>query len=83
VGNANNVGVSEGGNQTIVEVGIGVCVAVSIGVSVGRDELKGRQATRSNVVARRPKADEAIPARRCRLLRRFTPRADNLRTRLI
>src|ERR1044071_6756665 len=46
VGNASSVGVSEGGNQTIVEVGIGV--SAGIGVSVGKGELKGTQAAKSN-----------------------------------
>jgi hypothetical protein len=51
VGNASTVAVAEGGNQTIVSVGIGV--SVGTGVSVGGVEFNGKQATNNNVVARR------------------------------
>jgi hypothetical protein len=44
VGNVTIVGVIEGGNQTIVCVGIGVSVAC--GVAVGSAAFKGRQAIR-------------------------------------
>jgi hypothetical protein len=59
VGNANRVGVAEGGNQTIVCVG-GTGVSVGIGVSVGRVEFNGRQATNNNVVAS-PKGAKQSP----------------------
>jgi hypothetical protein len=50
VGNASSVAVADGGNQTIVSVGI--CVSVGIGVSVDREEFNGRQAVERIVIAR-------------------------------
>jgi len=50
VGKRTCVAVAEGGNQTIVSVGIGV--SVGTGVSVGSGALNGRQAANNNVVAR-------------------------------
>jgi hypothetical protein len=46
------VAVAEGGNQTIVSVGVAVCVG--IGVSVGCARFTGRHA--ANVIARRSEA---------------------------
>jgi hypothetical protein len=45
VGTATSVGVADGGNQTIV--GVGVVVSVGIGVAVDRVAPRGRQATES------------------------------------
>jgi len=44
VGTASIVGVADGGNQTIVSVGVIVCVGT--GVSVGSAGFRGRQASR-------------------------------------
>jgi len=50
VGKAKRVGVADGGNQTIVGVSGGVCVAVGTGVAVGRVKSNGRQAINVNVI---------------------------------
>jgi len=40
---------------------VGIAVSVGKGVAVGGIEFNGRQAVISIVIARKPKADEAIP----------------------
>jgi hypothetical protein len=49
VGNAERVGVADGGNQTMVAVWGGVCVAVGMGVAVGRVVSRIRQASKPSV----------------------------------
>ena len=49
VGKTSCVDVAEGGNQTIVSVGMGVSVGTA--VSVGRGALNGRQAANNSVIA--------------------------------
>ena len=51
VGTASCVAVAEGGNQTIV--GVGVAVSVGTGVSVGSIKFTGRQAPRKRSPHRR------------------------------
>jgi hypothetical protein len=51
VGTDNCVAVAEGGNQTIVSVGMGVSVGSGVGVDGTR--FTGRQATINSVIARR------------------------------
>ncbi len=63
VGKAKCVGVADGGNQTMVGVGSGVCVVVGTGVAVGKVESSGRQATSRHVIAR-SEATKQSPNRR-------------------
>jgi hypothetical protein len=60
VGTTGCVAVVEGGNQTIV--GVGVAVSVAGGVSEGAARSTGRQAIRTSVIAR----SETVTARRRR-----------------
>ena len=66
---------ADGGNQTMVEVGSGVSVAVE-GGAVPAEASSGEQEVRINVIARRLEADKVIPRRNRRLPRRFAPRND-------
>jgi hypothetical protein len=75
VGTDRRVGVAEGGNQTMVAVGVAVSVETTVGVGSGA--ATGRQAGANKVIPRRTKPNEAPWCRRNKILpeaRRLLPR---------
>ena len=74
VDNVCSVGVADGGNQTIVDVGGGVSVT-GMGVDVASHTSMAEQEV-NTVMARRDIARRSNPRNRWRLLCRFAPRND-------